>query len=49
MVDANEVDQWPDLVIYPDATNGEVYNATTQQWEKGGEESNSVYSAYTHA
>ena len=47
MVDANEVDQWPDLVIYPDGTNGEVYNTTTQRWETGGEEWNSVCSAYT--
>ena len=49
MVDANEADQWPDLVICPDATNGEVYNTTTQQWEKGGEELNSVCSNYTCA
>ncbi|KFY72335.1 hypothetical protein V499_07523 [Pseudogymnoascus sp. VKM F-103] len=42
MVDASEVDQWPDLVIYPDATNGEVYNTTTMQWETGKNGSNSV-------
>ncbi|KAH0491702.1 hypothetical protein TgHK011_003117 [Trichoderma gracile] len=25
--------KWPALVLYPDGTNGEVYNTTTQQWE----------------
>lgn len=24
---------WPALVLYPDGTNGEVYNTTTQKWE----------------
>ncbi|KAF9893710.1 hypothetical protein FE257_009878 [Aspergillus nanangensis] len=24
----------PSLVVYPDGTNGEVYNTTTQKWEK---------------
>nr|WOD45991.1 AdoMet-homocysteine methyltransferase [Trichoderma atroviride] len=24
---------WPALVLYPDGTNGEVYNTTTKQWE----------------
>jgi homocysteine S-methyltransferase len=24
--------EWPALVLYPDGTNGEVYNATTKQW-----------------
>ncbi|KAJ4150447.1 hypothetical protein LMH87_011197 [Akanthomyces muscarius] len=30
---------WPALVLYPDGTNGEVYNTTTQTWERrqGGE------------
>ncbi|KAM0252814.1 hypothetical protein ACHAQJ_007553 [Trichoderma viride] len=33
------VENWPALVLYPDGTNGEVYNTTTKQWEipKGGE------------
>jgi hypothetical protein len=26
----------PCLVLYPDGTNGEVYNTTTQVWEKPG-------------
>lgn len=25
---------WPALVVYPDGTNGEVYNTTTKVWEK---------------
>ncbi|TQV97927.1 homocysteine S-methyltransferase [Cordyceps javanica] len=25
---------WPALVLYPDGTNGEVYNTTTQTWER---------------
>ena len=25
--------EWPALVLYPDGTNGEVYNTTTQLWE----------------
>ncbi|KAJ5317640.1 hypothetical protein PENANT_c038G07521 [Penicillium antarcticum] len=28
------VDAAPSLVLYPDGTNGEVYNTTTQVWEK---------------
>ncbi|TFB01327.1 hypothetical protein CCMA1212_006739 [Trichoderma ghanense] len=27
------IERWPALVLYPDGTNGEVYNTTTQQWE----------------
>ncbi|PTB64681.1 Homocysteine S-methyltransferase [Trichoderma citrinoviride] len=27
------VERWPALVLYPDGTNGEVYNTTTKQWE----------------
>ena len=27
------VKEWPALVLYPDGTNGEVYNTTTQKWE----------------
>ncbi|RDW64177.1 hypothetical protein BP5796_10679 [Coleophoma crateriformis] len=33
MVTAGEVTEWPALVLYPDGTNGEVYNTTTQEWE----------------
>ncbi|RFU79785.1 homocysteine s-methyltransferase [Trichoderma arundinaceum] len=27
------IGKWPALVLYPDGTNGEVYNTTTKQWE----------------
>jgi homocysteine S-methyltransferase len=27
------ITDWPALVLYPDGTNGEVYNTTTKQWE----------------
>lgn len=27
------IEKWPALVLYPDGTNGEVYNTTTKQWE----------------
>lgn len=27
------VEKWPALVLYPDGTNGEVYNTVTMQWE----------------
>ncbi|KAI9053281.1 hypothetical protein LZ554_002246 [Drepanopeziza brunnea f. sp. 'monogermtubi'] len=26
--------EWPSLVVYPDGTNGEVYDTTTKQWVK---------------
>lgn len=29
-----EGSEWPALVLYPDGTNGEVYNTTTKVWEK---------------
>lgn len=29
---------WPALVLYPDGTNGEVYNTVTQTWESKEEE-----------
>lgn len=28
-----EIESWPCLIIYPDGTNGEVYNTTTHEWE----------------
>lgn len=34
MIESKELAQWPALVLYPDGTNGEVYNTTTKQWEK---------------
>lgn len=33
MINSGEVTGWPTLVLYPDGTNGEVYNTTTQEWE----------------
>lgn len=30
----NKIQTIPSLVLYPDGTNGEVYNTTTQKWEK---------------
>ncbi|KID85183.1 homocysteine S-methyltransferase [Metarhizium guizhouense ARSEF 977] len=29
--------EWPALVLYPDGTNGEVYNTVTQVWEVPGD------------
>jgi homocysteine S-methyltransferase len=35
MMERGELEEeWPALVVYPDGTNGEVYNTTTQEWEK---------------
>ncbi|KAG5991040.1 hypothetical protein E4U43_004122 [Claviceps pusilla] len=33
MVREGIVAEWPALVLYPDGTNGEVYNTATQEWE----------------
>lgn len=33
MVKEGKISEWPALVLYPDGTNGEVYNTTTQKWE----------------
>lgn len=33
MVESGKLQEWPALVLYPDGTNGEVYNTKTQQWE----------------
>jgi len=33
MIEAKRLDKWPSLVLYPDGTNGELYNTTTQEWE----------------
>jgi homocysteine S-methyltransferase len=29
----SDAEEWPALVLYPDGTNGEVYNTTTQTWD----------------
>ena len=39
-VAAGHVSEAPSLVLYPDGTNGEVYNTTTQTWEKPDDPSN---------
>lgn len=33
LVREGKISAWPALVLYPDGTNGEVYNTTTQKWE----------------
>ncbi|KAF3762824.1 Homocysteine S-methyltransferase [Cryphonectria parasitica EP155] len=33
LIETGRVAAWPALVLYPDGTNGEVYNTTTQEWE----------------
>jgi homocysteine S-methyltransferase len=33
MIKEGKISEWPALVLYPDGTNGEVYNTTTQKWE----------------
>ncbi|KKY36339.1 putative homocysteine s-methyltransferase [Diaporthe ampelina] len=33
MIQQGRLVAWPALVLYPDGTNGEVYNTTTQKWE----------------
>lgn len=32
LVEDGSIDSWPALVLYPDGTNGEVYNTETQTW-----------------
>ncbi|CZR36426.1 uncharacterized protein FPRO_03314 [Fusarium proliferatum ET1] len=33
LIESGKITEWPALVLYPDGTNGEVYNTTTQKWE----------------
>ncbi|CAN8099694.1 unnamed protein product [Discula destructiva] len=33
LVEGGKISSWPALVLYPDGTNGEIYNTTTQTWE----------------
>lgn len=43
LIREKRVASWPALVLYPDGTNGEVYNTTTQIWEvPAGQETQSV-------
>ncbi|KAL1954754.1 hypothetical protein VTO42DRAFT_754 [Malbranchea cinnamomea] len=37
MLAAGQIRAAPALVLYPDGTKGEVYNTTTQRWEKKGD------------
>ncbi|KKF95403.1 Homocysteine S-methyltransferase YbgG [Ceratocystis platani] len=37
LVATGELDAWPALVLYPDGTNGEVYNTSTRAWEASKE------------
>lgn len=46
LVQHGRLTSWPALVLYPDGTNGEVYNTTTQKWElPAGHERQSVSSS----
>jgi homocysteine S-methyltransferase len=47
LVEKGSLEEPVSLVVYPDGTNGEVYNTTTKEWEKAevGNES-SVSSAH---
>ena len=33
LLDRGFIDKWPALILYPDGTNGEVYNTETQRWD----------------
>ncbi|KAK3329917.1 Homocysteine S-methyltransferase [Apodospora peruviana] len=33
MIEDARLEEWPSLVLYPDGTNGEVYNTATKKWE----------------
>lgn len=33
LIDLNQLDGWPSLVLYPDGTNGEVYDTVTKTWK----------------
>lgn len=44
LVESGEVGEWPSLVVYPDGTNGEVYNTTTKEWERKEEGGSAVSS-----
>ncbi|KAI0600343.1 Homocysteine S-methyltransferase [Biscogniauxia sp. FL1348] len=34
LVDAGRLETWPNLLLYPDGTNGEVYDTTTKTWRQ---------------
>ncbi|KAK5658951.1 hypothetical protein OQA88_1769 [Cercophora sp. LCS_1] len=33
LIDLNQLSGWPNLVLYPDGTNGEVYDTVTKTWK----------------
>ncbi|KAI6246173.1 hypothetical protein HI914_05830 [Erysiphe necator] len=33
MISKGEIKNWPSLFVYPDGTNGEIYNTETHNWE----------------
>ncbi|RFU31351.1 hypothetical protein B7463_g4979, partial [Scytalidium lignicola] len=33
LIDTGTINDWPVLVMYPDGTNGEIYNTVTKQWD----------------
>lgn len=32
MLEKGEIDTWPSLVLYPDGTNGEIYDSSLKEW-----------------
>ncbi|TQS34374.1 hypothetical protein Golomagni_05245 [Golovinomyces magnicellulatus] len=47
MVSDGEIEKWPSLIVYPDGTNGEVFNTLTHQWEMK-EDPNLEFSSLTY-
>jgi homocysteine S-methyltransferase len=45
LVEKGGLKGWPSLVIYPDGTEGEVYNTTTKEWEKAEADNESSVSS----
>ncbi|KAJ3463354.1 hypothetical protein MRS44_008140 [Fusarium solani] len=46
LIEQGRLDAWPALVLYPDGTNGEVYNTTTQKWELPDDAKDQVRSSW---
>jgi homocysteine S-methyltransferase len=45
LVETESLEEPVSLVVYPDGTNGEVYNTTTKEWEKAGDGNESSVSS----
>jgi homocysteine S-methyltransferase len=45
LVEKGSLEEPVNLVVYPDGTNGEVYNTTTKEWEKAGDGNESSVSS----